>query len=64
MFGYDDVVRLTAEERQAVPYVLFANQLVCTAWFAEQEKYAELFETNKRMTLWLADHFDALHLDR
>ena len=26
---------------------------VCVAWFAEQEKYTELFEINKRMTVWL-----------
>lgn len=51
--GYDSVVHLTKEEHEALPYVILANQFVCVAWFAGQEKYAELFETNKRMTLWL-----------
>jgi hypothetical protein len=51
---------LTAAERRAVPYVLLANQLVCVAWFAGQEQYAELFETNKQMTLWLLDRFAEL----
>lgn len=60
--GYDAVAYLTEAERQAVPCVLLANQLVCVAWFAEQEKYAELFETNKRMTLWLVEHFPQLQL--
>lgn len=60
--GYDSVVHLTKEERQTVPYVLLANQLVCVAWFAEQEKYTALFETNKRMTLWLMENFDGLKL--
>ena len=55
--GYDSVIHLTDEERKAIPYVILANQFVCVAWFAEQDKYAELFETNKRMTLWLIDHF-------
>lgn len=63
LLGYDSVVSLTPEERQAAPYVLLANQLVCVAWFAEQEKYAELLETNKQMTWWLLEWFDTLKLD-
>lgn len=40
--------------------MILANQFVCVAWFAEQEQYLELFETNKRMTKWLLERFDAL----
>lgn len=58
--GYDSVAHLRSEERKAIPYVILANQFVCVAWFAEQDKYAELFETNKRMTLWLIDKFEEL----
>lgn len=58
--GYDSVVRLTDEERIAIPYVILANQFVCVAWFAEQEKYAEIFEINKRMTVWLIEKFEEL----
>ena len=58
--GHDSVVQLTDEERNAIPYVILANQFVCVAWFAGQDKYAELFETNKKMTLWLIDHFEEL----
>lgn len=61
--GYDSAARLTAEESKAIPYILLANQLICTAWFTEQEKYAELYETNRKMTQWLAEHFDALCLE-
>ena len=50
----------TAEERRAAPLVLLGSQLVCVAWFAEQEKYRELFETNKKMTLWLLERFEEL----
>lgn len=60
IYGYDSVECLTEEERQAIPYVILANQFVCVAWFAEQDKYAELFETNKRMTRWLIDKFEEL----
>ena len=58
--GYDSVAHLTDEERNAIPHVILANQFVCVAWFSEQDKYAELFETNKKMTLWLIDHFEEL----
>ena len=53
IWGYDSVAKLTEAERIAIPYIILANQFVCVAWFAEQEKYAEIFETNKRMTAWL-----------
>jgi len=58
--GYDSVIHMTEEEWKAIPYVLLANQFVCVAWFAEQEKYAEIFETNKRMTAWLIGRFPQL----
>ena len=58
--GYDSVAKLTDQEHRAIPYILLANQFVCVAWFAEQEKYAELFETNKRMTRWLMEQFPQL----
>ena len=58
--GYDSVAHLTDEEHRAIPYVILANQFVCMAWFAEQEKYAELFEINKRMTAWLIEKFEEL----
>ena len=58
--GYDSVAKLTVEERQAVPYIILANQFVCVAWFSEQEKYADIFETNKKMTLWLISRLEEL----
>lgn len=60
--GYNSIIPLTPEERQAVPYIIPANQLICVAWFSEQEKYKELFEINKAMTLWLIDHFEELRI--
>ncbi len=58
--GYDSIARLTEAEKQAIPYVILANQFVCVAWFAEQEKYKEIFEINKQMTKWLFSKFDEL----
>ena len=60
LWGYDSVVHLTDDERKAIPYIILANQFVCVAWFAEQDKYAELYETNKRMTAWLIERFGEL----
>lgn len=60
--GYDSVVHLTKQEQQAIPYVLLANQLVCVAWFSGQPQFAEIAQTNCRMTLWLISCMDQLHL--
>ena len=60
--GYDSVVHLTQEEREAAPYVVLANQLVCVAWFANQPQYAQLARTNCLMTRWLAECFEQLKL--
>lgn len=58
--GYDNVAHLTEAERSAIPYIILANQFVCVAWFSEQDKYAEIFEVNKRMTTWLIEKFEEL----
>ena len=58
--GYDSVAHLTDKERRAIPYVILANQFVCVAWFAEQDKYAEILETNKKMTAWLIEKLEEL----
>ena len=58
--GYDEVVKLSAEERKAIPYVVLSNQLLTLAWFEGQEKFKELYETNKQMTEWLASVWDEL----
>ena len=60
LWGYDSVAKLTEAERRAIPYIILANQFVCVAWFAEQDKYAEIYETNKRMTAWLIEKFGEL----
>lgn len=60
IWGYDSVAKLSAEERSAVPYVILSNQLLALAWFAEQEKFRELYEVNVKMTQWLCKVFEEL----
>lgn len=47
--GYDEVVGLTEEEKQALPYVVFSIQLICVAYFADKEEFAELAKVNEKM---------------
>ena len=58
------MVHLTDAEHRIIPYVILANQFVCVAWFSEQEKYQELFETNTlarlKVQAWLIDHLKLL----
>ncbi len=63
IIGYDSVVKLSDDELKAVPYVLLSNQLIATAWFAEQEKYKDFYEVNIKMTRWIADNFSRLRFD-
>ena len=44
--GYDREAYLTAEERQAAPWVILSIQLICTAYFSEKEKYTRLAQIN------------------
>ena len=58
LYGYDEVVKLSANEWKAIPYVVISSQLISTAWFSEQEKYSELYETNKKMLEWMLLNWD------
>lgn len=58
--GYDNTAHLTAEEKEALPYMLLAEQFRCLAWFAEQPQYPDIFAANKRMTAWLLERRDDL----
>lgn len=63
IYGYDIVVSLSDEERKAIPYVLLSNQLVCVAWFSEQDKYRDIFEANMKMTEWMISIWDRLQIE-
>ncbi len=42
--------------------MVLSNQLLALAWFEGQEKFKELYETNKLMTEWLASVWDELKI--
>lgn len=63
LYGYDDVVKMTAEEKRAVPYVVLSNQLLALAWFAGNDKFQELYETNKKMTEALCANWSELIIE-
>ena len=48
--GYGSVSPLTEEEREALPYVVCAVQMVCVAFFSSKEQFAELAKVNIEMT--------------
>lgn len=58
--GYDSEAQLTDAERAAAPCLVLANQLACVAWFAGQDKYAELLRINVEMTRFLAENWETL----
>lgn len=60
--GYDEVVNLTETEKKAAPYIIIANQLICTAYFSEEEQYREVFNINLTMTKWLISNFERLSI--
>ncbi|MEW8995560.1 helix-turn-helix domain-containing protein [Clostridium sp.] len=53
ILGYDSVCNLTEEEKEALPYVVLSNQIVCYAYFSQLDKFEELKHINKEMTLLL-----------
>ncbi len=62
MYGYDAVAKLTESEKEAIPYVLLANQFIATSWFADKDKYKDIYEVNVSMTEWMIDHFENLKI--
>lgn len=62
MYGYDSVVKMTEKEKEAIPYMILANQFVSTVFFAGKDKYEKLYETNKKMTEWIAGNLDKMSI--
>lgn len=62
MYGYDSVVHLSTEEKEAVPYIILSNQFLATAWFAGKDKFKDFFDVNVKMTNWIMCNFEKLQL--
>ena len=62
MYGYDSIVKMTESEKEAIPYMILANQFISTAFFADKDKYEKLYKTNKKMTEWIARNLDKMSI--
>lgn len=62
MLGYASVIKMNEAEKKAVPYMILANQFVSTAFFADKDKYAELYTINKKMTEWIIRNFEKINI--
>lgn len=53
LYGYDINGKLTAEEKQAVFYVICSIQMICIAYFESNDMYKELAKTNRKMLKYI-----------
>ncbi len=60
--GYDKTAVLSECEKEALPYIILANQIICTVYFSRYEKFAGIFNINKDMTLKIIDIFNELKI--
>ena len=60
--GYDEVAKLTCEEKEALPYIVFAVCMLCYAFFSSDEKFAQLADINRRLFLFLYDNREKLNI--
>lgn len=58
LHGYDSVNPLTAEEKQAIYYVLCSIQMICVAYFESVNEYKDLARTNREMLVYIIDQKD------
>ena len=58
--GYDEVMHLTVEEKNALPYVIMSIQLICVAYFADKEQFVELAKVNEQMLAELMERKEEL----
>lgn len=53
--GYDSVNPLTAEEKQAVYYVICSIQMICVAYFESVNEYKDLAKVNREMLMYIIE---------
>lgn len=54
--GYDSTLRLTADEKQALPYVIYTIQIMCVEYFGKFDKYKDLEKINTDIFKWIIDN--------
>ncbi|MGL4737410.1 MAG: helix-turn-helix domain-containing protein [Cellulosilyticaceae bacterium] len=51
--GYDEIVHLTKEEKEAIPYVIYSIQMIFIAWLVDHEVYKDCALQNRQMLVWM-----------
>lgn len=59
--GYDSVNPLTAEEKQAIYYVICSIQMICVAYFESVNDYKELAKINREMLVYIIGQRDFIN---
>ena len=54
--GYDQIIQLTDEEKQAIPYIIYSIQMIFIAWLIDHEAYKDCALQNRKMLLWIWDN--------
>ncbi len=60
LHGYDSVDPLTAEEKQAIYYVICSIQMICVAYFESVNEYKDLARINREMLVYIIDQKDRI----
>jgi len=56
LHGYDSEGKLTAEEKQAVFYVICSIEFICTAYFESREEFKQLAKISRKMFTYIVDN--------
>lgn len=56
LHGYDNEGKLTAEEKQAIFYVICSIQMICVTYFESREEFKQLAKTNRKMFKYIVDN--------
>ena len=51
--GYDRIAKLSAVEKQAIPYIIYSIQMIFIAWLDQRDEYKEIAIQNRNMLDWL-----------
>jgi len=60
LIGYDSICKLSKDEKEAIPYVVFSIQMSCVAFFGNKDKFAKLATINQKMLKWLYENRENL----
>lgn len=61
LHGYDSINPLTAEEKQAIYYVICSIQMICVAYFESVNDYKDLAKINREMLLYIIEQKDQIN---